>query len=121
MEAPTYVSDTALPQCQQDSSELPPSPGSSRVNAKARYLIRGDGLQVRVYRLMCIFRHLLRKGPHDMCVPHAAQVMLSGKASPAISERPTIPIYVYFAISNGLAAMSTGIISGRSIRVLTLT
>ena len=83
-------------------------------------LIRSDALQVHVYRLMCIFRHLLKKEHYDMCVPHAAEVIPSGKASHDISERPTIPIYVYFASSNGVAATSTGIISRRSM-VLTLT
>jgi hypothetical protein len=121
MEAPTYVSDTALPQGQQGSSDLPPSPGSSQANAEARYLICGDALQVRLYRLMYIFRHLLRKEHYDMCVRHAAQVMPSGKASRDISERSTIPVYVYFASSNGVAATSTGIISGRSIQVSTPT
>ena len=49
MEAPTYVPDTVLPQSQQGSSDLPLNLGSSQVNAKARFLIHCDALQV--YRL----------------------------------------------------------------------
>jgi hypothetical protein len=52
MDTPTYVPDTTPPQSQQDSSDPLPSPGSSQVSIEARYLIRGDVLQV--YRLMCI-------------------------------------------------------------------
>ena len=100
------------------SSGLPPSPNSSQVNAEARYLIRGDALQV--YRLMCIFRHLLKER-YDTCVPYAAQVMPSGKASVDMSEPSTTPIYVSFASSVGVAPTSTGIISRRSIQVSTPT
>jgi len=116
---PTYAPDTALPQSQQGSSDLPPCPGSSKVNVDARYLIRGDALQV--YRLMRIFRHLLKKEHYDLHVTNAAQVMPSGKASGDISKRPIILIYVSFASSNGVAATSTGIISGRTIQLSTPT
>src|ERR1700679_3845365 len=109
MEAPTCVprADTtpSLPQSQQGSLGLPSGPGSSQINAEARHLIRGDALQV--YRLMCIFRHLPRKEHHDTCVPYASQVTSSRKASGDISERPTTPIYVSVASSDGGAPTST--------------
>jgi hypothetical protein len=96
-----------------------PSPGSSQVNAEARYLIRGDALQV--YRLMRIFRHLLNKVHSDTHVPYATEVMPSGKAPGDISERSTIPNNVSFASSDGLAPTSTEITSRRSIQVSTPT
>jgi hypothetical protein len=119
MQAP----ETALSQGQKGSSDLPPSSGPFQANAEARYLLRGA---MRVYRrLMCIFRHLMRKEQDDMCVSYAlaAEVMPSGKASGDISERPTTPIRVdaSFASSNGVAPTSTGIISGRSILLSTPT
>jgi len=83
-------------------------------NPEARYLIR-DSLQV--YRLKYIFR----VEHYDMGVPNATKFMPSGKASRDISERLIIPIYVSFASSNGFAATSTGIISGRNIQVSTPT
>jgi hypothetical protein len=119
MAPPTYIPDMALRQGQQGFSDLPPSPGSSQVNTGARCPIRGDALQV--YRLMCTFRHLLRKEHNDMCVPNATRVMPSGKASGDISEQSTIPIYVSFASLDGVAPTSTGIISGISIQVSTPT
>jgi hypothetical protein len=118
MEAPAYVPDTTLPQSQRGSSDLPLSPGSSQVNA---YIIRRDALQV--YRLMCVLRHLLRKGQYDTCVPYATKVMPSGKAPGYISGRSTIPIpkNASFASSLMLAPTSTVATSGRSIRVSTPT
>jgi hypothetical protein len=120
MEVSTYVPDTALPQSQQGSSDLTQSPGSSQLNVKARYIIRGDALQV--YRLMCVSRHL-RKGQYDTFVPDATKIMPSGKASGYISERFTIPIpnSVSFAGSVMLAPTSTGATSGKRILVLTPT
>jgi hypothetical protein len=121
MEAPTNVPDTALPQSQLGSSDLPPSPGSSPVNAEARYLIRGKALQL--YRLIYILRHLLRKEKYDTCVLYAMQVMPSGKAPGSIFERSTTPSYhvPFVASSNGLDPTSTGNTSGRSIQMLTQT
>lgn len=119
MEVPTYISDMALPQGQQGSSDLPPSPGSSRVNVEVRYLICGDTLQV--YRLVCVFRCLLTKEHYDMCASYAPQVIASRKAARDILERPTIPVCASFAISNGVAATSTGSISRIGIQVSTAT
>jgi hypothetical protein len=49
METSTYIPDAALPQYQQDSSDLLSSPDSVSIqviSTEARYLIRGDALQV---------------------------------------------------------------------------
>jgi hypothetical protein len=104
--------DTAPPQSQQGSSDFPSNPGSPQVITEARYLIRGDELQV--YQLMCIFRYLLKQ-ENDSCVPSAAQVMPSAKVPGDISERSTNPNNVAFASSNMLAPTCTGITSKRSI------
>jgi hypothetical protein len=78
---------------------------------------------LQVYRLMYVFRHLLRKGRYDTCVPYATKVMPSGKAPGHIYERSTIPILndVSFASSLMLAPTSTVATSGRDILVSTPT
>jgi len=114
MEAPSHVADTAVPQ------SLPSSPDSFQAKVEASYLIRGD---VLLYRLMCIFRYLLRTEYYDTCVPNVTQVMPSGNAPGDISEGSTIQnrVSIYLASLNGLAPTSTGITSRPGIQVSTPT
>ena len=119
MEATTYVSAMPLSPTQQLSSDLP-SPGSSQINAEARYLFHGDALQV--YPLTCVFRNLLRKEDDDMFVPNATQVMPSGKGSGDILKQSTTPSHApSVTSSHGDGGTSTGIISKSIIHVSTGT
>ena len=78
MDTPTYVPDTTLPQSQQDTSDPPPSPGSSQVSIEARYLSRGDVLRVStdVYlgisrgrgSTILVFNMLCKLCPADWCL-----------------------------------------------------
>ena len=112
MEASIYIPDTALPQS-EGSSDLSPSPGSSQVSVKVRYLIRGGRA---LHRLTCIFRHFPRKQEDDTIVLYVAgdTLMPSSQACGDISEGTTYPnIDVPFqtADTNGFARISTGITS----------
>ena len=69
---------------------------------------------MQVYRLISIFRYLLRKELDAICVPYATQVMPNSKASDDIFKQSTILNNVSFASLNGDAVMNTGTTSRRS-------